>query len=49
MIARFGGGIGMTFSSKKVFLNPDVKLGNKFAFWEEVDGLPKVANRKDVQ
>lgn len=31
------------------FLNPDVKLGGKFAFWEEVDGLPKVANRKDVQ
>jgi hypothetical protein len=30
------------------FSNPDVKLGGKFAFWEEVDGLPRVANRKAV-
>ncbi|MCI0690575.1 hypothetical protein L0337_01060 [candidate division KSB1 bacterium] len=30
------------------FANPDVKLGGKFAFWEEVDGLPRVANCKTV-
>jgi hypothetical protein len=27
------------------FSNPEVKLGGKLAFWEEVDGLPRVANR----
>jgi hypothetical protein len=30
------------------FSNPEARLGGKFAFWEEVDGLPRVANRKAV-
>jgi len=30
------------------FSNPDVKLGGKFAFWKEVDGLPRLADRKAV-
>jgi hypothetical protein len=30
------------------FSNPDVKLGGKFAFWEEVDGLPKAVDGKAV-
>jgi hypothetical protein len=30
------------------FSNPEMKLGGKFAFWEEVDGLPRLANRNAV-
>ena len=30
------------------FLNPDVKLGGKFSIWEEVDGLPRLADCKAV-
>ena len=30
------------------FLNPDVKLGGKFSIWEEVDDLPRLADRKAI-